>query len=102
MPPPPAKQELPAPIKKQLWEFYLSTGRGANTLFESLDLDENGYISPTDLQSFVRDVLPADPPDVMPYAWNRLCDRASRGKNYDIRDFKRWLVAATKMSADTE
>jgi len=96
----PPKQEIPLPIKKQLWEFYLSTSRGANTLFESLDLDENGYISPTDLQSFVRDVLPAHPQDIMPYAWNRLCDRAARNKNYDIRDFKRWLVAATKMSAD--
>jgi alanine transaminase len=36
----------------------------------------------------------------MPYAWNRLEQRAAAGQSYDIRAFKKWLVAATKMSAD--
>ena len=40
------------------------------------------------------------PKEVMPYAWNRLEQREARGQPYAIRDFKKWLVAATKMSAD--
>jgi aspartate/methionine/tyrosine aminotransferase len=95
-------------VRKQLWEFYLSTSRGANALFEAIDLDENGSVEPADLQEFMIDVLqdagetdePIDPRDIMPYAWNRLEQRAASGQSYDIRQFKKWLVAATKMSAD--
>ena len=36
----------------------------------------------------------------MPYAWNRLEQRAAAHQAYDMRAFKKWLVAATKMSAD--
>jgi hypothetical protein len=88
-------------VKKQLWEFYLSTGRGANALFESLDLDENGSIDPEELKIFMIQVMgDEDPKEVMPYAWNRLEQRAAAGIQYDIKHFKKWLVAATKMSAD--
>ena len=94
-------------VKKQLWEFYLSTGRGANALFEAIDLDENGAVSPEDLMEFVEEVMESmldeehpHPRDIMPYAWNRLEQRAKAGQQYDIKHFKKWLVAATKMSAD--
>ena len=93
-------------VRKQLWEFYFSTGRGANALFEAIDLDENGFVEPSDLQEFMIDVLQdesgefVDPIDIMPYAWNRLEQRAAAGQSYDTRQFKKWLVAATKMSAD--
>jgi hypothetical protein len=88
--------------RKQLWEFYLSTGRGANALFEAIDLDEDGVIEPTVLQSFMQDVLaPYTPTDIMPYAWNRLEQRAAANQVYDLKAFKAWLIAATKMSADT-
>jgi aspartate/methionine/tyrosine aminotransferase len=93
-------------VKKQLWEFYMSTGRGANALFEAIDLDEQGSIDPNDLKTFMMEVLRTtdgdyvDPKDVMPYAWNRLEQRAAAGQRYDTRAFKKWLVAATKMSAD--
>jgi alanine transaminase len=92
-------------VRKQLWEFYLSTGRGANALFEAIDLDENGSVEPDDLKEFMLGALQVgdedfDPRDIMPYAWNRLEQRAAAGQSYDIRAFKKWLVAATKMSAD--
>jgi len=96
-------------VRKQLWEFYLSTGRGANALFEAIDLDENGSIEPSELQLFMYQVLQnkdgelqVDPQELMPYAWNRLEQRAAANQSYDIRAFKKWLVAATKMSADTK
>lgn len=94
-------------VKKQLWEFYLSTGRGANALFEAIDLDENGAVSPEDLMQFVEEAMESmldeehpHPRNIMPYAWNRLEQRAKAGQQYDIKHFKKWLVAATKMSAD--
>jgi len=98
---------LPTPklVRKQLWEFYFSTGRGANALFEAIDLDENGKIDAEELKSVMRDVLEiegekVDPREIMPYAWNRLEQRALQDKAYDIKTFKQWLIAATKMSAD--
>lgn len=92
-------------VRKQLWEFYMSTGRGANALFEAIDIDENGSVEPNDLKEFMIEVLQkedevVDPKDIMPYAWNRLEQRAAAGRSYDMRAFKKWLVAATKMSAD--
>ena len=92
-------------VRKQLWEFYFSTGRGANSLFEAIDLDENGKVTPEDLMEVMIDVLEdtgEHPKEIMPYAWNRLEQRAAAGISYDIRAFKKWLVAATKMSADTK
>eukprot|EP00934_Nitzschia_sp_Nitz4_P005048 Nitzschia sp. Nitz4//scaffold476_size6971//4995//6965//NITZ4_009165-RA/size6971-augustus-gene-0.0-mRNA-1//1//CDS//3329552721//5038//frame0 len=94
-------------VRKQLWDFYLSTGHGANALFEAIDLRENGFVEPAELKSFMEEVLstadgePLDPKELMPYAWNLLETREADGKMYDMRSFKQWLVAATKMSADT-
>ena len=93
-------------VQKQLWEFYLSTGRGANALFEAIDIRESGTIEPSELMSFMMAVLIAadgeqiDPKELMPYAWNRLEQREAAKQTYDMRSFKKWLVAATKMSAD--
>jgi alanine transaminase len=106
------KQRL-VDVRKQLWELYLSTGRGANALFEAIDIDENGSVEPGELKAFMLAVLQeesgedsdgeaavVDPKDIMPYAWNRLEQRETEGRSYNMRDFKKWLVAATKMSAD--
>lgn len=93
-------------VRKQLWEFYLSTGRGANALFEAIDIDENGSVEARELKEFMIEVLvdidgePIDPKELMPYAWNRLEQREAAGQSYNIKGFKQWLVAATKMSAD--
>lgn len=95
-----------ANVRKQLWEFYFSTGRGANALFEAIDLDSRGEVHPSELKAFMKEALcdvegnAVDPKDIMPYAWNRLEQRESEGRVYDIRHFKKWLIAATKMSAD--
>ena len=100
-----------ANVRKQLWEFYFSTGRGASALFEVIDIKETGFLEPKEVQAFIREVLSyeengktvhVDPRDIMPYAWNILEKRDQENQNYDIRDFKKWLVAATKMSADTK
>lgn len=69
-------------------------------------MDEKGQIDPIQLKYFMKEVLvdtdgtKTDPKDVMPYAWNRLEQRSAAGMYYDIKSFKQWLVAATKMSAD--
>eukprot|EP00531_Pseudo-nitzschia_arenysensis_P014402 CAMPEP_0116149750 /NCGR_PEP_ID=MMETSP0329-20121206/19144_1 /TAXON_ID=697910 /ORGANISM="Pseudo-nitzschia arenysensis, Strain B593" /LENGTH=681 /DNA_ID=CAMNT_0003646145 /DNA_START=150 /DNA_END=2195 /DNA_ORIENTATION=- len=98
-----------ANVRKQLWEFYFSTGRGASALFEVIDLKETGTLEPKEVQAFITEVLSyeengktvhVDPRDIMPYAWNILEKREQENKKYDIREFKKWLVAATKMSAD--
>lgn len=100
-----------ANVRKQLWEFYFSTGRGASALFEVIDLKETGFLEPKEVQAFITEVLSyeengktvrVDPREIMPYAWNILEKRELEKKNYDIREFKKWLVAATKMSADTK
>lgn len=78
-------------VRKQLWEFYLSTGRGANALFEAIDIDENGSVEPKELKEFMIDVLvdvdgePIDPQELMPYAWNRLEQREAAGQSYDMK-----------------
>ena len=78
-------------VRKQLWEFYLSTGRGANALFEAIDIDENGAVAPSELKEFMIDVLvdvdgePIDPQELMPYAWNRLEQREAAGQSYDMK-----------------
>mmetsp|Transcript_8542 Transcript_8542/g.20571 ORF Transcript_8542/g.20571 Transcript_8542/m.20571 type:complete len:654 (-) Transcript_8542:4518-6479(-) len=97
-----------ADVRKQLWEFYFSTGRGANALFEAIDLSENGYVEPTELKAFMIEVLrdpdgnEIDPTEIMPYAWNRLEQQEAAGHKYDMKGFKKWLIAATKMSADSK
>ena len=45
-------------------------------------------------------LAPDHPADVMPYAWNVLQQRTEQNVTYDMRAFKQFLVAATKMSAD--
>lgn len=94
-------------VRRQLWEFYVATGYGANALFEAIDLEEKGSVDPSALKSFMIEVLreiegddTVHPSDIMPYAWNRLEQREAAGQSYDMRAFKKWLVAATKMSAD--
>jgi hypothetical protein len=88
-------------VRKQLWEFYFSTGRGANALFEAIDLDENGSVEPAELKAFMTEVLrdpdgeEIDPTEIMPYAWNRLEQREAAGQSYDTKAFKKWLVAGT-------
>jgi len=95
-------------VRKQLWDFYLSTGRGGNALFESIDLNENGLLDADELKSFIEEVVKDDggensaPKDSMPYAWNRLEESARTGRTFDIKAFKKWLVAATKMSAESK
>ena len=102
-------------VRKQLWEFYFSTGRGASALFETIDLHEKGYILPSEIKTFMKEVLSykdsksnktvlvyLDPRDLMPYAWNILEKRERQGEKYDMKHFKKWLVAATKLSADTK
>jgi hypothetical protein len=100
-----------ANVRKQLWEFYFSTGRGASALFEVIDLKETGALEPNEVKAFISEVLSyeengktvqVDPREIMPYAWNILEKREQENQKYDIRDFKKWLVAATKMSADTK
>lgn len=92
--------------RKQLWEFYLSTGRGGHALFEALDITGRGQVEPQALMDFMMQVLKiegeddVDPKDIMPYAWNRLEQKKIAKQSYDLRQFKQWLVAATKMSAD--
>lgn len=93
-------------VRKQLWEFYLSTGRGSAALFEAIDIKETGSIKPEELKQCMIEVLRGpdgeeiDPREIMPYAWSRLEQRQAAGQSYDMRSFKKWLVAATKMSAD--
>lgn len=106
------KREKPlANVRKELWEFYFSTGRGASALFEVIDLKETGELEAKQVKDFIAEALmyeengktvQVDPRDIMPYAWNMLEKRELEGKTYDIRDFKKWLIAATKMSADTK
>jgi hypothetical protein len=88
-------------VKKQLWEFYLSTRRGANTLFETIDFDESGSIDLEDLKTFMMEVLRdgdtyIDPKEFMPYAWNRLEQRAAANQWYDMKIFQQWLVPLPK------
>lgn len=100
-------------VRKQLWEFYFSTGRGAAALFEAIDLTEKGYLEPSEIKTFIQEVLSyedgktnetvyVDPRDLMPYAMNTLDKREKENKKYDMKHFKNWLVAATKLSADTK
>jgi len=93
-------------VRKQLWNLYLATGRGGNALFEAMDIREKGKVNSNELIVFMKELLQAtegekvNPKEMMPYAWSRLEKNAKNDKFYDLRAFKQWLVAATKMSAD--
>lgn len=94
-------------VRRQLWEFYVTTGYGANALFEAIDYEEKGRVEPADLKEFMIEVLREiegddnfHPVDIMPYAWNRLEQKEAAGQSYDMKAFKKWLIAASKMSAD--
>lgn len=79
-------------LQRLCWEAYLGSGRGSTTLFQSIDTGATGYISREDLLVFLNSV---DGRGVNPKAF-AILDVLADDHRIDLREFKSWLVIATK------
>lgn len=82
-------------LQKQLWETYLSSGRGGDYLFSAIDKDSTGKLTASEVNTFLKSV-PYDG-TVREEAFQALANLA---EDHEIssKEFLRWLVTATKFS----
>lgn len=83
-------------LQRLCWEAYLGSGRGSTTLFQSIDVHSTGYISRADLMVFINSVQGKG---VNPKAF-AILDVLADDHRIDLREFKSWLVIATKFNRD--
>ena len=82
--------------QKNCWETYLSTGRGSDTLFRSIDSNQSQSISVSELHVFLDSV---DHKGVHPRAFKML-DELAHDHQISPGEFKSWLVLATKFQQE--
>ena len=75
------------------WKTYLSSGRGSETLFRSIDSNHTKSISKDELHFFLDSV---EHKGVHPRAFKML-DELAHDHQLTLREFKSWLVLATSM-----
>lgn len=83
--------------QKGCWKTYLSSGRGSDTLFRSIDSDHTFSITPQKVRVFLDAV---GHKGVHPRAF-KILDELAHDHPLNIAEFKSWLVIATKFGADT-
>ena len=84
-------------LQRLCWEAYLGSGRGSTTLSQSIDTSATGYISRQELMVFLNSV---DGRGVNPKAF-AILDVLAEDHRIDLREFKSWLVIATKFGRAT-
>jgi len=82
-------------LQRLCWEAYLGSGRGSTTLFKSIDVNTSGYISREDLMVFLNSV---EGKGVNPKAF-QILDVLADDHRIDLREFKSWLIIATKFGS---
>ena len=113
-------------LQRLCWEAYLGSGRGSTTLFKSIDVNTSGTISREDLMTFLNSVEGKGGKNI-PCPLVRtifLCTTSSRCRScfvlrafsvnpkafqildvladdhrIDLREFKSWLIIATKFGS---
>lgn len=82
-------------LQRLCWEAYLGSGRGSTTLFQSIDANSTGYISREDLIVFLSSI---EGKGVNPKAF-QILDVLADDHRIDLREFKSWLIIATKFGS---
>lgn len=91
-----AAEEALTDVQKTHWKSYLATGRGAVSLFESIDKDNDGKLNVTDVHFFLLHAIQDDHPEaVLPKAF-RILDERAEDHPIDLHEFKDWLVQSTQ------
>jgi len=78
--------------QKECWKGYLSTGRGSDELFESIDSDGSGTITVGEINHFVDSL---DRKGIHPRSFKLLLEM-THDHQVTLEEFKSWLVIATK------
>jgi hypothetical protein len=84
--------------QKRSWETYLSTGRGSDTLFRSIDSDHSQTITVPELHVFLDSVKHKG---VHPRAF-KILNELAHDHHLSPQEFKSWLVLATKFHQEQE
>ena len=83
-------EDSPA-TQKEFWNSYLSTGRGGTALFHSIDADDSGTVSASEVALFL-DFVNRD--GVREEEFERLEQLVSDDEELTLQEFLAWLVAA--------
>mmetsp|Transcript_9560 Transcript_9560/g.29663 ORF Transcript_9560/g.29663 Transcript_9560/m.29663 type:complete len:618 (+) Transcript_9560:131-1984(+) len=94
----PAGASPSAASRSDLWRSYRANGRGSCKLFEAIDVNGSGSLSPLEVQGFVESV---DRSGVNATAWHAL-EAMSEDHELSLEEFRKWLVAATKFAPETD
>lgn len=86
-------QDAIASIQKQTWNSYISSGRGSDLLFRAIDQSHSGNITSQEFRQFLDNV---EHKGVHPRAFTML-DELAHDHAINKREFKSWLVLATKL-----
>eukprot|EP00579_Thalassiosira_antarctica_P009590 CAMPEP_0201911334 /NCGR_PEP_ID=MMETSP0903-20130614/2312_1 /ASSEMBLY_ACC=CAM_ASM_000552 /TAXON_ID=420261 /ORGANISM="Thalassiosira antarctica, Strain CCMP982" /LENGTH=604 /DNA_ID=CAMNT_0048446035 /DNA_START=35 /DNA_END=1849 /DNA_ORIENTATION=- len=103
----PTPEFLPSPGVPQqefwnsyhFWNSYLSTGRGAKELFESIDVDKSGTIPASAFVLFL-DFVNREGVRVEEFV--KLEEQGTAGDELSLQEFLTWLVAATSIDEHKE
>jgi len=82
--------------QKACWSTYLSSSLGSDNLFRSIDADHDNSINAKEIQTFLDNV---GHKGVHPRAFKML-DELAHDHPISIKEFKSWLVLATKFGCD--
>ena len=91
-------EDSPA-TQKEFWNSYLSTGRGGTALFHSIDADDSGAVSASEVALFL-DFVNRD--GVREEEFERLEQLVSDDEELTLQEFLAWLVAATSAGEHKE
>lgn len=86
-----------AKLQRTLWDSYLASGRGAQELFDSIDVDSSAKITSSEVSDFLSTV----PHDgiIREEAFASLQSLAD-DHELDLSEFRTWLVEATKFHGE--
>mmetsp|Transcript_3204 Transcript_3204/g.4309 ORF Transcript_3204/g.4309 Transcript_3204/m.4309 type:complete len:669 (-) Transcript_3204:60-2066(-) len=83
-------------VQKAHWKSYLATGRGAVSLFNSIDKDGDGKLNVADVHFFLVNAIQNENPEaVLPKTFKNLDERAGE-QPIDLHEFQDWLVQSTQ------
>lgn len=85
--------------QQEYWNSYLSTGRGATELFKSIDADENGTVSASEVAAFLDSVAREG---VRPEEFEELEGLVADEDELTLSEFLSWLVGATSIDKHKE
>lgn len=85
--------------QQEIWNSYLSTGRGGTQLFHSIDADDSGAVSASEVALFLDFV---DREGVRPEEFERLKQLVANDEELTLQEFLAWLISATSIGEHKE